>query len=77
MALTAPDVRSVRIHAGGITGMNMVLRIGIGAVAGALVGLAIYKFIGCRTGACPIAANPYLSALVYGVIGALTAAWWR
>jgi hypothetical protein len=43
--------------------MGMVLGIAIGAAAG----FAVYKFIGCRTGACPITANPYTS-VVYGAL---------
>jgi len=53
--------------------MSLPLRMVIGGVAGAAVGLAIYKFVGCRTGACPITANPWISMVVYGVLGALLA----
>lgn len=52
--------------------MNSVLtRALIGGVIGAAVGFAMYKFVGCKTGTCPIVANPWTSILVYGLIGAL------
>jgi hypothetical protein len=48
-----------------------MLRPVAGALAGALVGYFIYRYIGCRTGACPITANPYTSVVVYALMGAL------
>lgn len=52
--------------------MNSVLtRALIGGAIGAAVGFAMYKFVGCKTGACPIVANPWTSIVVYGLIGAL------
>ena len=40
----------------------------IGGVVGGLVGFfVLYKLIGCRTGTCPITANPY-SSIIYGLI---------
>jgi hypothetical protein len=50
--------------------MNQLTRLAIGAVAGALVGFAIYTFIGCRTGTCPLTADPYTAMIVYGLFGA-------
>ncbi|MGA9115333.1 MAG: DUF6132 family protein [Bacteroidota bacterium] len=48
----------------------------IGAVAlGAVLGYAFYKFVGCRTGACPITSNPWMSTLYGAVLGGLAA--WR
>ncbi len=42
-------------------------------VAGAAMGFLYSKFIGCRTGACPITSNPY-AAMIYGaVLGGLLA----
>ena len=35
------------------------------SVIGALGGYAYYYFVGCRTGACPISSNPWIST-VYG-----------
>lgn len=34
---------------------------------GALAGFGYHRFIGCRSGACPIWANPYIST-VYGAL---------
>lgn len=45
----------------------------LGAVVGAAVGFAIYKFVGCRTGACPLTGNPWVAMMVWGAIGAMMA----
>jgi len=49
--------------------MHPMFRILIGAGVGSAVGWAIYRFIGCSTGACPITSNPYLSIILFGLIG--------
>lgn len=41
--------------------------IGIGAVGGYLY----YRFVGCKSGACPITRNPWISTLYGALIGAL------
>lgn len=51
--------------------MNPTLRILIGAVVGAGVGFAMYKFVGCKTGACPLTANPWLAMAIWGLMGGL------
>lgn len=38
-------------------------------VGGGILGFAYYKLVGCRSGACPITANPYISTLYGAVIG--------
>lgn len=40
-------------------------------VGGGLVGFAYHKLVGCRTGACPITANPYISTIYGAVMGFL------
>ncbi len=39
----------------------------ISTLIGAGLGFAYYKFIGCRSGACPITSNPYIST-VWGAV---------
>ena len=36
---------------------------------GAVLGFAYYKFIGCRSGTCPITSNPYISTGYGALIG--------
>jgi len=43
----------------------------VGVVIGGAVGFGIYRFIGCRTGACPITANPYASVAYGALMGLL------
>ncbi len=45
----------------------------IGAAAGAAVGLLSSKFVGCRSGACPLTSSPLRSVLYWAVIGGLAA----
>lgn len=45
----------------------------LGAAAGALVGFLVYRFIGCKTGTCPITSNPCISAIFGGIMGFLLA----
>lgn len=51
--------------------INITIRILVGAVLGAFVSLAYYKFVGCRTGTCPITSDLYASALFGIVLGAV------
>ncbi len=51
----------------------MTLRMVIGGLIGALVGYGIYRFIGCRTGACPLTGNPYVAIALYTLLGLLIA----
>jgi hypothetical protein len=56
------------------TKMTLLVRMLIGGVLGAALGFVLYKFVGCKTGACPITANPFVAMAVYAGIGALLAA---
>jgi len=51
-----------------------ILRLFAGAVIGGAAGYAMYRFVGCPTGACPITSNPWTSTLVGIIIGALAGA---
>lgn len=39
------------------------------ALLGAGAGFAYYRFVGCATGACPIASSPYLTVLLGALLG--------
>jgi hypothetical protein len=45
--------------------LHTVLYVGGGAV----VGFAYHKIVGCRSGTCPITANPYISTLYGALVG--------
>lgn len=45
----------------------------IGAILGGIIGFVFYRFVGCKTGACRIAGNPYLSTVYWALLGALFA----
>ena len=51
----------------------MILRILIGAAAGAALGFGWHKLAGCSTGSCPLTANPVVSTLYGMTLGALAA----
>ena len=55
--------------------MPSTLRPLIGAAVGALVGFALYRFVGCKTGACPLTGNPWIATILWALIGMLAA--WR
>jgi hypothetical protein len=49
----------------------MIWRSLLFVLGGAALGLAYQRLIGCRTGACPITSNPYVSTLYGALIGLL------
>lgn len=49
----------------------VVLKGAAGAVAGGAVGYALYRFVGCRTGACPLTGNPWVSIAIWALFGLL------
>jgi len=53
--------------------MSPLLKAILGGAAGAAAGFAYYKLIGCRSGACPIAGNPWISTSWWAIIGGLLA----
>jgi hypothetical protein len=50
-----------------------MLAIIIGVLAGGAVGFLYYRFIGCRSGACIITGNPYISTIYWAVLGGIIA----
>jgi hypothetical protein len=54
--------------------MISIIRVIIGGVVGAGIGFAMYKFVGCRTGACPLTGNPWIAMSIWGIAGALMGA---
>jgi hypothetical protein len=53
--------------------MSIGWRMVLGAAAGAAFGWAMYRFVGCRTGACPLNSNPWVSMTLWAVVGFLFA----
>ena len=48
-----------------------MLRVVLSVLIGALLGFLYYRFVGCRTGTCPITASPYRSTLYGALVGYL------
>jgi len=49
--------------------MSILIRMMIGIAVGGFIGFAVYRFVGCRAGGCPITSNPYLSMLFGAAAG--------
>jgi hypothetical protein len=54
-------------------GGSRMLRTLLFVLGGAVLGFAYYRFVGCRTGACPITSSPYISTIYGALIGLLAA----
>jgi hypothetical protein len=53
------------------TGGSKMLRMVMFVIGGAVLGFTYYRFVGCRTGACPITSSPYISTLYGALMGLL------
>ncbi len=51
-----------------LRGKKMITRI-VSVVIGGILGFAYYKFVGCRSGSCPLTSNPYISTIWGSLIG--------
>lgn len=49
----------------------MGIRLVLFVLGGAALGFAYHRVVGCRTGTCPITANPYISTIYGAVVGYL------
>jgi len=48
---------------------KMLLHTVLYVAGGAVVGYGYHKIVGCRSGTCPITANPYISTLYGALVG--------
>jgi len=55
----------------GDTVPGVIYRAVVGALLGGAAGFAMYRFVGCSTGACPLTSNPFISTVYGAVIGLL------
>ena len=46
-----------------------------GIIIGLAAGYAYFYFVGCRTGACPLRANPYYNMLLGALLGYIVTDW--
>ena len=52
-------------------GLKRILRLSLFIIGGAVLGYSYYRFVGCRTGTCPISSNPFISTLYGALMGFL------
>lgn len=50
---------------------RIAMKIILFVIGGAILGFAYYRFVGCRSGACAITANPYISTFYGAFMGFL------
>jgi len=55
----------------------MTWKLILSLLGGAVLGFAYHRLVGCRTGACPITANPYASTLFGALLGYLVSGAFR
>jgi len=48
-----------------------MLRFALFVLGGAVLGYCYYRFVGCRTGTCPISSNPFISTIYGAFMGFL------
>ena len=48
-----------------------MLHLGLSIAIGGALGYGYYRFVGCRSGTCPISSNPYVSTLYGALMGFL------
>lgn len=53
--------------------INKMGKILAGVLIGGMIGFLYYRFIGCRSGACIITGNPYISTIYWALLGGLLA----
>jgi len=53
---------------------RQAVRIAIGLLVGAALGYGYYRLVGCASGACPLASNPWLATLYGAMLGAAVGA---
>jgi len=46
-------------------------RLFVGAAVGGVLGFLYSKFIGCRSGTCPLTSNPYIATIYGAVLGGM------
>ena len=49
----------------------MLVRTVLAVVVGGGLAFALHRFVGCRSGACPIWASPYISTMYGALLGFL------
>ncbi len=59
--------------AGARSRKKRMLQLALPILLGAVLGYGYHRIVGCRTGACPITANPYISTIYGAVMGFLFA----
>jgi hypothetical protein len=48
---------------------NLIIKLSLFTIGGAVVGFAYYYFVGCRTGSCPLTSNPLITTAYGSLMG--------